>query len=196
MSAPSTFRRLLAWVGFPRQQFSLAQAAWINGDWSQAERWAWRATRTRYAAEAYLFLSMLYITRDTPDRRRAFECCKSAAELGSPAGMESLGSYFEEGLAVDKDLESALHWYKEAADRGQVNCQIWIARRLLDESSSIADAHAARRYANLAKRAGAAGADELLARADRLAIMLSPLAGGGWVRSGQYPLTAFWQPPH
>jgi TPR repeat protein len=80
--------------------------------------------------------------------------------------MQVLGWCFEQGVGVDQNHESAFLWYRAAADNGRVECQIAVARMLLDGTGGTVDAPAARHYAILAKRAGATEADELIARAE------------------------------
>jgi uncharacterized protein len=144
----------------------MAHAAWLVSDWNTAETWALRAARSG-STEAHTFLATLYLSRNAPgDSRRAFESSRLAAERGSTAGMQSLGWCFEQGVGVDQNYESALLWYRAAADNGRVDCQIAVARMLLDGTAGTVDAHAARDYAILAKRAGATEADELVARAE------------------------------
>jgi TPR repeat protein len=158
--------RLLAWIGFEKQQLSMAHAAWRTGDWNTAEAWALRATRSG-SATAHTLLATLYLNRNAPgDSRRAFTHSRLAAERGCAAGMQSLGWCFEQGMGVAQNHELALRWYRAAADNGRVDCQIVIARRLLDGTGGTVDAQAAKHYAILAKRAGATEADELIARAE------------------------------
>jgi uncharacterized protein len=43
--------------------------------------------------------------------------------LGEPAGMNNLGTLYQMGRGVPKDLSEARRWYEKAADAGNQNAK-------------------------------------------------------------------------
>lgn len=52
------------------------------------------------------------------DLAKAFQICLDLAKKGLPEAMCRVGMYFEHGIGTYKDTELALHWYSEAAQKG------------------------------------------------------------------------------
>lgn len=46
-----------------------------------------------------------------------------AAEQGDVASMNSLGECYELGTGVEKDVATAVEWYRKAAERGDARAQ-------------------------------------------------------------------------
>jgi clan AA aspartic protease (TIGR02281 family) len=56
--------------------------------------------------------------RNLPDFQKAFSWYKKAADKEDPAGMASLGFFYEMGIVVEKDEKKAFSLYKRAAEKG------------------------------------------------------------------------------
>ena len=52
-----------------------------------------------------------------------FKIISAAAEKGNAWAQDNLGSFYEYGKGVEKDMEVALSWYKKAAERGNKSDQ-------------------------------------------------------------------------
>jgi TPR repeat protein len=66
---------------------------------------------------------------------------RSQAELGDPQAQLALGSAYEEGRGVTRDLEQALRWYQLAAEQGLAEAQYQLAYLLAEaEISPVAAA--------------------------------------------------------
>jgi TPR repeat protein len=64
------------------------------------------------------------------DLPMAFECFKSAAELGHPGGMDSLSAAYELGHGVAPDTEKSLYWkMRGRAARGDEAAARWLRER-------------------------------------------------------------------
>lgn len=51
---------------------------------------------------------------------KAVNYLKKAIEAGNTQAMISYGAVFYNGRGVPQDFNTAVHWYKEAADRGNI----------------------------------------------------------------------------
>ena len=51
-----------------------------------------------------------------------------AAEKGNAWAQDNLGSFYEYGKGVEKDMEVALSWYKKAAERGNKHAKTRLQR--------------------------------------------------------------------
>jgi TPR repeat protein len=66
----------------------------------------------------------------TPDPALAFECFRSAAELGHPEGMDNMSACYELGHRVRRDENLSLLWKMRArAVRGDEAAQKWLKER-------------------------------------------------------------------
>ena len=65
-----------------------------------------------------LYLFGINETESTINYSKAFEYLSKAAHLGDPTSMNNLASMYEEGQGVEKNLETALFWYQNAAEAG------------------------------------------------------------------------------
>lgn len=52
------------------------------------------------------------------DTKKGFDFYKRGAELGDPRSQYELGKFFEQGVAVKKNLQAAFDWYSKAASQG------------------------------------------------------------------------------
>ena len=48
------------------------------------------------------------------DKKKAFDLYKLAAEEGNIEAQKSLAFLYEQGEGIEKNLEQAIYWYKEA----------------------------------------------------------------------------------
>jgi uncharacterized protein len=58
---------------------------------------------------------------DAGKRRQAFRLFSQAAAKGHASAHNSLGYFYYHGIAVGKDSDKALFWYRKAARRGDVS---------------------------------------------------------------------------
>lgn len=60
----------------------------------------------------------------------AFECFRTAADMGHPAAMDYLSASYEHGLGVKKDVRRSLYWQMKArALRGDAAAEKWLKER-------------------------------------------------------------------
>ncbi|WP_010301735.1 tetratricopeptide repeat protein [Candidatus Odyssella thessalonicensis] len=52
------------------------------------------------------------------DHQKAYEYAQKAAALGEPKAMFTLGSFYQQGLGVERDYFKAKEWYEQAAKLG------------------------------------------------------------------------------
>jgi len=57
---------------------------------------------------------------DAGKRRQAFRLFSQAAAQGHASAQNSLGYFYDHGIAVAKDSDKAMFWYRKAARRGDV----------------------------------------------------------------------------
>lgn len=55
---------------------------------------------------------------EKPNYQKAFDWYSKAAEIGSADAEYELGSYYEKGIVVEKDLEKAIELYMKAISHG------------------------------------------------------------------------------
>ena len=65
-----------------------------------------------------LYLFGINETENTKNYSKAFEYLSKAAHFGDATSMNNLASMYEEGQGVEKNLETALFWYQNAAEAG------------------------------------------------------------------------------
>jgi TPR repeat protein len=68
--------------------------------------------------------------------------------------QNSLGRMFYLGLGGDRDPQQALHWFTEAADRGDPNAALNLGKALSGESASESDRIAALTWLEIAHKKG------------------------------------------
>ncbi|CCH45199.1 hypothetical protein BN7_4780 [Wickerhamomyces ciferrii] len=70
-------------------------------------------------AESMLSLCAWYLVGNPPnlekDEKEAFQWALRAANQGLPKGQFAVGNFFEKGLGIEKDLNTAKQWYEKAA---------------------------------------------------------------------------------
>jgi hypothetical protein len=83
-------------------------------------------------AEAQFRLGVAYSegTICRRNRKRAMELYTAAARGGVAAGAYNVGFYHQYGLAGEKDDRAAMHWYRKAADMGDVDAMIRVGNLL------------------------------------------------------------------
>lgn len=73
------------------------------------------------------------------DRMAALELFRKAAAQGNAKALNFIGSFYEDGWVVDRDMETAAHYYAEAAQGGDFRGCFNHARMLID-AGNIDDA--------------------------------------------------------
>ncbi len=62
------------------------------------------------------------------------------AERGDAWAQLNLGAAYDNGIGVPRDVEAAIHWYRQAAEQGVAEAQFNLAHILVDEDISAARA--------------------------------------------------------
>lgn len=93
--------------------------AYLNGNYGEAHR-ILRELASENVHEAQFGLAVLYqigrgVGRDLAEAVRWY---KTAAENGSTAALQELGSAYKEGAGVAQDFHAAIEWYQKAGDAG------------------------------------------------------------------------------
>ncbi|XP_024139033.1 death ligand signal enhancer isoform X1 [Oryzias melastigma] len=92
----------------------------------------------------------------TKNYREAFVCFKTAAQQGYSKAQFNTAVCYEKGRGVDKDIEKALHFYRQAAAKGHKQAQYRYAKLLLT-SRGHQSAEEMSTVINLLTEAAAAG---------------------------------------
>ena len=80
----------------------------------------------------------------SPDKARAFQLWREAAEARVPESLTAIGSYYEHGDVVKKDLATAYYWYLVAERYGAEDAsEKRVALEKSLEEQQIAEARAA-----------------------------------------------------
>lgn len=94
--------------------------------------------------DALFLLGMLYDSGNGVDssQERAAELYLKAAELGQPIAQLYISVFYMEGIAVQKDMDKAVHWLTRSAQSGNVEAQtrlglILSAGELADHEEAI-----------------------------------------------------------
>ncbi|CAL1613258.1 unnamed protein product [Knipowitschia caucasica] len=69
----------------------------------------------------------------------AFTCFLAAAHLGYPKAQFNIGVCYEKGRGVSRDLEKAIHYYRQAAANGHAQAQYRCAKLLLSSRTHLSD---------------------------------------------------------
>jgi TonB family protein len=108
--------------GQPAAMWTMVQYFWMftppNGRLVQRLAKAALAGDTR---SRYLLGAILHVQATTDaERNKALEVERSAAEAGEPVAQAALGSMYEDGKLVPRDLTKARYWFGLAAAQGNV----------------------------------------------------------------------------
>ncbi|MBO4474173.1 MAG: sel1 repeat family protein, partial [Clostridiales bacterium] len=68
------------------------------------------------------------VTKTKKVDEKTYALFRESAEAGHPFSCFHIGSCYENGYSVDKDLEKAYEWYRKAAAGGDVNAWVALAR--------------------------------------------------------------------
>lgn len=77
-----------------------------------------------------------------------------AAKAGQPGAQFYLGTKYQHGKDVEKDVKQAFAWYKAAADQGLVAAQLNVGRMMADGVGTKKDEVLARQYLEKAASRG------------------------------------------
>lgn len=71
-------------------------------------------------SEAYSLLGKIHETGifGTPNKKKAYQCYRTAAENSNPFGCFRLAHFYEFGIATKKSMSKAVHFYKLSANGG------------------------------------------------------------------------------
>lgn len=158
---------LMAWLGSPRYQYSLARAYQTARFGKQDERravfWCRRAAGQCYG-QAESLLASFYVAEFGvgEDLDQVFYWYKRAAEHGDPTGQSSLAWCYQQGVGTGIDPGLAFKWWIEAARRGLPEAQFAVADCLHRGFGTAKDRRMAEDWCRLAARNGHGEAQELL----------------------------------
>lgn len=77
---------------------------------------------------SWCMLGIGYLCAAQRNDEGEFEWYMKGAEQGNSYGMNLIGSMYEEGAWVKKDIEKAIYWYKKATELGEPNAKIALER--------------------------------------------------------------------
>jgi len=99
-----------------------------------------RADVMHVPAYQFLFGDMLaYGVCVKKDVERGWDLMQKAAAQGLPEALEQIGRYYHTGKFVQKDLNKAVMYTREAAILGNLNAQLRFGRMLVDGQASPVD---------------------------------------------------------
>ena len=75
----------------------------------------------------------------------SFDYCWRAAELGMPLAQHELASMYAQGLGTVKNEDAAINWARKAADQGNLDALVLLARLLLESPDSANRSEAMKR---------------------------------------------------
>jgi uncharacterized protein len=107
------------------------------------------ASTPALAQASYEEAVLLYEDKDYKGARNIAE---AAAKNGDARAMAMLGLFYQKGLGVTADLNKAVDWYAQAAEKNEVDAQYSLAEIYLDGELGEADAERGRYW--LLKAAG------------------------------------------
>jgi uncharacterized protein len=152
----SVIEKVRAALGHRAAQLSLAQGHFmgVGGDKSdRALYWAQRAGKNGEPL-GYLLAANILLTRTLSDDVKAqiFQAYRNAARLDSPAGQRALAWCYDQGIGVPKDPALAFSWLTSAADNGDKESQLELARKFAEGDGAQVDEIKARKYFSMATR--------------------------------------------
>ena len=113
--------------------------------------------------KAALNVSRLYVQ---PQHAIAFRYAQDAADQGNAEALLTVGTFFEQGLGVAKDMTRACEWYARAADKGLASAQYRMGLAHETGAGLVQDVDLARRWYRDAAGQGLPAAQLALERLD------------------------------
>jgi localization factor PodJL len=111
------------------------------------ERLRTKAEAGNLAAQSMLGISYLFGSLGVdPDEQEAFRWLSKATERGAPRSAVWLGTMYEKGCGVARDVATAQKLYQRGAERGEFLGCIFLARLLASGDTGCADTTAALRW--------------------------------------------------
>jgi sodium-type polar flagellar protein MotX len=99
-----------------------------------------RADIMQLPAYQFLYGDMLAYAVCVPrDVERGWDLMLRAAGQGLPEGLEQVGRYYHTGRLVQRDIDKAIVYLREAAALGNLNAQLRLAQILADGQGSPVD---------------------------------------------------------
>ena len=99
----------------PDEDFERGSKAYAQDDLITAMDYLGRAAEAGHS-DAQVLLG--YIMDKAEENETAMQYFRSAADQGNPAGAFHLCSMYAAGDGVERDLQTAVSWYQQAADAG------------------------------------------------------------------------------
>lgn len=96
------------------------------------------------------------------DEKKAFEYYKLAADQGHAKSQNSLGIFYDFGIACEKDQEKAFKYYKLAADQGHARAQCNLAHCYMYGSGCRIDDTEAYKYFLMSAKQGNEEAERII----------------------------------
>ena len=87
-------------------------------------------------------------------QRRAFNNTLKTARIGLPESQYEVGLMYANGVGVEQDLEQALIWLRQSAERGFAAAQYLLATRCASGTAAELDGHQAFRWFTKAAEQG------------------------------------------
>jgi sodium-type polar flagellar protein MotX len=115
-----------------------------------------RADIMQLPAYQFLYGDMLAYAICVPRNvERGWDLMLQAAEQGLPEGLEQVGRYYHIGRFVQKDIDKAIVYLREASALGNLNAQLRLAQLLADGHGSPVDFEQSYRWLHHAVTANA-----------------------------------------
>lgn len=96
------------------------------------------------------------------DPKQAMAYYKEAALAGSASAQNAMGTFFYQGVQIEKDYVTARKWFEAAAVRGQVDGMFNLAVMMMKGEGGEADNIKAYAWLTLAREAGHPNAEAVL----------------------------------
>jgi TPR repeat protein len=91
----------------------------VDVDKARAAEWFRIAADQGLDWGMYNYATLLALGQGVPeDRPAALALLRKAASMGNAKAMNFVGSFYEDGWVVDRDMDSAADYYRRAADGG------------------------------------------------------------------------------
>lgn len=129
----AAWTRKAAEQGYALAQFNLAYA-YIQGDGVEKDereglRWLKMSAEKGYDRARPILQRAGKVEADLTARRqdvRNLDADRKAAEAGDASAQFTMGSRYEDGRGVDRDMKEAIDWYRKAAANGNVEALAYL----------------------------------------------------------------------
>lgn len=152
----------------PSAQFKLGymyeEGLGTRQDYETARFWYQKAANHDLSM-AFVALGNLYAKGNgvAIDNEKAYDYYRTAAEQSNVIAQSAVARAFERGIGVDKSLDRAFFWYTKAAEQNDTIAQYNLGR-ILEEYEEIRNLTEAKKWYEIAEKAGFAEAKVALER--------------------------------